>query len=76
MTYENDDLDQNAALEKALGGLEEGARPRVETVRLEGNHLTPVVLALQGGKLGAISVGKAEAARALAQRAAAWLARP
>ena len=56
---------------------------RVETTRLPGNHLTPVVLSLEGSqlgpqlsRLGAIQVGDAAAAQALARQLAEWMRKP
>lgn len=91
VTYNKDDLDQNAQLAETIaaraGGAGEGAAgpkgQRVEAVRVEGNHLTPCVLRLQASDLpqqfsrvGNISVGDEKAARELGSKIAAWLAKP
>ena len=98
VTYDSDDLDQNAALAAALeagaagraaaaaasgGGAGGRGRGSVETAKLKGNHLTPVVLELQGaqlgpqlGRLGAIRVGDAAAARELAGTLVDFLRKP
>lgn len=99
VTYDKDDLDQNAQLAETLaarveagaaaggaggaGGGGAGARQKVETEKMQGNHLTPCVLRLQSSDLpqqfsrvGNISVGDEKAARELGSRIGAWLAKP
>ncbi len=95
LKFDNDELDENA---KLLDALQAGARdaaaaspasspPRAEPeiARRAGNHLTPVVLQLKGGALGAMSaqlgrvgdirVGDEVAAQALGRDLGAWLSR-
>jgi hypothetical protein len=80
LKFADDELDQNAEL---LGAMAAAPAPPA-TDKRPGNHLTPVVLRLGGGALGAVNpalgravgdvrVGDEEAAQTLGRDIAAWL---
>lgn len=72
-----------SAVGGGAGGMAGGARQRVETLNVEGNHLTPCVLRLQSSdlpqqfsRIGNILVGDEKAARDLGSRIGAWFSKP